>query len=500
MVSLIDPVQIASPLVLTLDIGTSSSRAMLFDRHAQPVPGLLVQTPNPLRTTPDGGSEFDPAELLGNVVEVIDQLLQQAGPLASQIRGVAVATFVTNFMGLDAAGQPITPVFTYADIRCAPDAEALRAEFDLATVHDRTGCRIHSAYLPARFCWLARTQPDLLKQVKCWLSLGEYLLWEFFGERRVSYSVASWTGLLNRRELAWDQEWLAHLPVEEAQLSPLVDVDQPLQGLRAEWARRWPALKDATWFPAIGDGAAANLGSGCTGPERLALTIGSTGAMRVAIRHSIQTVPAGLWLYRLNRTYALLGGATTEGGNVFAWLNETLQLPADIERELAQMSPAAHGITVLPFVAGERAPGWHDEARASLVGLSLNTRPLDILRAGLEGVAYRFALIYRSITSELPKEHQIIGSGSALLNSPAWMQIIADVLGRPLTASAEREATSRGAALLALEAIIPGVIAANPAATGKTYTPNPDHHLHYQAAIEKQLELYDKLILNTAHS
>jgi gluconokinase len=497
---MVDPTAVDAPLILTLDIGTSSTRAMLFDRQAQPLPGFLAQTSNQLLTTPDGGSEFDPTELLQNVVEVIDQVLQQAGSLASQIRGVAIATFVTNFLGLDTAGKPATPVFTYADIRCAPDAETLRLEFDLTAVHDRTGCRIHSAYLPARFRWLARTQPDLLKRVKYWLSLGEYLFWEFFQERCASFSVASWTGLLNRRELTWDREWLAHLPLEETQLSPLVDVDQPVQGLRTEWARRWPALKDVPWFPAIGDGAAANLGSGCTGPERLALTIGSTGAMRVAISHSIQTVPAGLWVYRLNRTYALLGGATTEGGNVFAWLNDILQLPDNIETELAQMLPAAHGLTVLPFVAGERAPGWHDEARASFVGLSLNTQPLDILRAGLEGVAYRFALIYRSIAPELPKDHRIIGSGSALLSSPVWMQIIADVLGRPLIASAEREATSRGVALLALEALIPGVIVANPAATGKTYTHNPDHYARYQAALEKQIEIYDKLILNRTHN
>jgi gluconokinase len=483
------------PLILTLDIGTSSTRAMLFDRHAQPVPGLLAQIPNELRSTPEGGSEFDPAGLLKGMVEVIDQLLLEAGPLAVQISGVAIDTFVTNFMGLNEAGEPVTPVFTYADIRCAPDAEALREKFNMAVVHDRTGCRIHSAYLPARFHWLARTQPELLKTVKYWLSLGEYLFWEFFRERRASYSVASWTGLLNRRDLIWDREWLTHLPLEEEQLSPLVDVDQPVQGLREEWARRWPALKNVPWFPAIGDGAAANLGSGCTGPDRLALTIGSTGAMRVALNHQIEKVPPGLWVYRLNRTYALLGGATTEGGNVFAWLNQILQLPDDTEAELARTAPTAHGLIVLPFVAGERAPGWHDEARASFVGLSLNTRPIDMLRAGLEAVAYRFALIYQSIAPELPDDHQIIASGSGLLSSPTWMQIMADVLGRPLTASAEQEATSRGIAILALNVLLSDS-EDRPAATGATYYPNSDYHALYQRGLEKQLELYNKLILN----
>lgn len=489
--------QVSPPLILTLDIGTSSTRAMLFDRYARPASEILAQRPNQLRTMPNGGSEFDPAELLAGIVSVIDQLLQQAGPLVEHIGGVAIDTFVTNLMGLDKSGQPVTPVFTYADIRCADDAELLRQEFDLATVHDRTGCRVHSAYWPARFRWLARTQPDLLKQARYWLSIGEYLFWEFFQERRVSYSVASWTGLLNRRQLAWDQAWLACLPLAEEQLSLLVDADQPVQGLKSEWANRWPALKDIPWFPAIGDGAAANLGSGCTGPERLALTVGSTGAMRVALSHHIEVVPEGLWVYRLNRHYALLGGATTEGGNVFGWLNEILRLPPNVEAELAKMSPTGHGITVLPFVAGERAPGWHDEAQASLIGLSLNTRPLDILRAGLEGVAYRFALIHQSISPELPPDHQIIGSGSGLLNSPAWMQIMADVLGRPLTASAESEATSRGIALLALEALRPGTIAQNPAAAGKTYYPNDEYHRRYQAALAEQVRLYNKLILDS---
>ena len=129
--------------------------------------------------------------------------------------------------------------------------------------------------------------------------------------------------------------------------------------------------------------------------------------------------------------------------------------------------------------------------------MTLNTRPLDILRAGLEGVAYRFALIHQSIAPELPPDHQIIGSGSGLLSSPAWMQMMADVLGRPLIASAEREATSRGIALLALETLLPGVIAQNPAATDKTYFPNDEYHRRYQTALVEQVGLYNKLILDS---
>ena len=484
---------IATPLILTLDIGTSSTRATLFDAQAQSVPGMQAQIPYEVHTTPDGGAEFDPAELLAEVVQAIDQLLELAGPLGQRIAGVALDTLATTMLGLDSAGRPVTPLYTYADTRSTADAAALRAELGgMAAAQDRTGCLIHSAYWPARFRWLARTQPDLLKRVAYWVSFGDYLFQEFLGQRRVSYSIASWTGLLNRSELVWDQEWLSFLQLDQNQLSSVVDVDQPVSGLQGVWAGRWPALKEIPWFPAIGDGAAANIGSGCTGPQRVALTIGTTGAMRVALTLPPAQVPEGLWIYRVDRQRALVGGATTEGGNVFAWLSQTLQLPPDTEEALARLAPAAHGLTVLPFVAGERAPGWRSDAKASLINFTLNTQPIEILRAGLEGVAYRFALIHQRLTPHLPPEHQLIASGSGLLNSPVWIQIMADVLGRPVIASAEKEATSRGVAVLALEAL--GLAQDLPAALGQIYQPDETHHIQYQEALNKQVEAYNRLV------
>jgi gluconokinase len=368
----------------------------------------------------------------------------------------------------------------------------------MALAHNRTGCVIHTSYLPARFRWLARTQPHWFHAAASWVSIGEYLLHQFLGRRVASYSVASWSGLLNRQELAWDAEWLARLPISAEQMSPLGDIDQPLQGLLPLWADRWPMLQAVPWFPAIGDGAAANIGSGCDSPNRVALTIGSTGAMRVVVDPGLEAVPDGLWLYRVDRKRGLLGGATTEGGNLFGWLRQTLQLPptAELERLLMSRRPAGHGLTVLPFVAGERAPGWREDARASLAGFTLHTDPVGIVQASLEAIAYRFALIYRRISPHLPagQQSQIIASGGGLLSSPAWLQIMADVLGEPLFALEEKEATSRGLALLALEQL--GVIAgpsALPPAMGQTYTPNPHHREAHQEALERQVRFYETM-------
>lgn len=495
--------------ILTLDVGTSSTRAILFDEQARPVPDCLAQTPNQLETAGDGTAIFDAEHLLHNVVETIDQVLQLSGDRAEAIGAVTMATLVSNVLGTDRAGQPLTPVYTYADTRNAPDAAALREELRAqgrVAAHDRTGCLIHTSYLPARFRWLQRDEPELLERVDHWLSIGEYLLWQFLGERAVSYSVASWTGLLNRRELTWDAEWLEQLPVSDTHLSPLIDVDEPMRGLDGEWALRWPALRNVPWFPAIGDGAAANLGSGCGALQqrdaaRVALTIGTTGAMRMVVdaeRAAEVAVPDGLWLYRIDAKRALLGGATTEGGNLYAWLRKTLQLPEtdEIEEQLRQRPPATHGLTMLPFIAGERAPGWDDDARASLLGFTLHTTPLDILQSGLEGVAYRFAQIYQRIVSSLAPtmETQIIASGGALLSSPAWLQIMADVLNQPVVSLEEQEITARGLALLALQQL--GLVRDSTAlepALGRTYQPDAERHAAHLDALQQQVDFYKRL-------
>ena len=491
-----------APYVITIDVGTSSTRAILYDSRAGVVDACVAQRATQAETSADGGAVFQAGDILSAVVAVIDQVMVSAGNRAGQISAVAMDTLVGNVLGVDAEGNPLTPAFTYADTRNAADAQELRRELGpdgMREAHDRTGCLIHSAYLPARFRWLQRTRPELLAKAVRWVSLGEYVYFRLFGKWCVSYSVAAWTGMLNRRELAWDREWLDLLPVTADRLSPLGDLSTPMIGLVDEWRSRWPSLSDVPWLLAIGDGAAVNVGSGCDSPEHIALTVGSTGAMRVVIDPDLEKMPSGLWLYRVDARRGLLGGATTEGGNLYGWLRDAFVLPDahTLEQTMQNRPPDAHGLTVLPFISGERAPGWREDARAVIQGISLHTAPADIVQACLEAIAYRFAIIYGRILPNLPKgeNHDIIASGGGLLGSPAWMQIFADVLGEPVNALREQETTSRGLALLALEYL--GVIerpADLPPQTGEAYLPDAQHHAVYRAAVVRQADLYARLL------
>ena len=491
------PKQAESPLILSLDIGTSSVRAAVFDRLGRAVEGLEARQRHDVRTTKKGASETDADGLLERVWRCIDEVLGRMGHLRDQVRGVGICTFVGNILGIDGDRRAITPLTTYADTRSEGEVVKLRVEFDETVVHDRTGCHFHPAYLPAFFRWFVRDQKELFQRVARWVSIGEYLELKLFGDAAVSFSVASWSGLLDRHKLAWDEPLLHALPVRLEQLSRLTDSNIARQGLIPRFAARWPTLRDLPWFPALGDGATANVGSGCVSSMRVALTVGTTSAMRAVVDSSIAHVPAGLWCYRVDGRRSLPGGALSEGGSVFAWMKDLLQLGdlTRLETTLATMDPDAHGLTVLPFLAGERSPGWQGHARGTVHGLSQATTPLDILRAGLESVAYRIALVFELLQPLLPAEPRIVASGGALLSSPTWLHIMTDVFNRPVAVSEVQEASGRGAALLALESL--GVLSdleRAPDFIGTIHYPDERHHERYREAMERQKKLYEKLV------
>jgi gluconokinase len=275
----------------------------------------------------------------------------------------------------------------------------------------------------------------------------------------------------------------------------LCDAYDAFAGLQGKFAQRWPALASVPWFPCVGDGVTSNIGSGCSVPERWAVQVGTSGALRVLLPRAAERIPRGLWEYRLDGQYTLLGGALSEGGNVLAWLRDTLGDNAGkLEAEAAAMEPDSHGLTFLPYVAGERSPGWDSAARAAISGISLATRPAHLYRAAQEAIAYGFGAVYDLMCEVQPEPEQVVASGGALLYTQGWAQIMADVLGRPVTASGEEEASARGAALVALKGL--GAVSSfdeHPAALGKRYLPDASRHEVYVRARERQRAMYGAL-------
>ena len=485
------------PFVLTLDVGSSSLRIGLFDARGRTIVGTETKTEYAAQTDSAGGVYFDAATLLETVTDGITHALDTCASLTRDIRAVAIDTFWHSLIGVDNAGNALTPILTWADTRSHADALALHKEIIPEAIHRRTGSLIHATYWPTKLRWLARTDSTTFGRVARWLSFGEYLYLHLFGQPRISFSMASGTGLFDQAACVWDAEMLRVCDVRADQLSPLDTADEPLTGLKEPYASKWPALTNIGWYPAYGDGATSNIGSGCFTPERIAVNIGTSGAMRIAWqRDDLTDVPMSLWCYRIDRQRLLIGGALSNGGNVYAWLHKTLAytMHDGEEAALAQMQPDAHGLTVLPFLAGERAPGYAANARATFSGINLETTPRDIMRASLEAVMYRFYAVYTELCKVAPDAQDVVVSGKALLSSAMWQHVLGDVLNQPIQPSCETEATSRGAALLVLERL--GVLELKNAEFDyeQTYRPNADNHTIYQNAIARQNHLYDLLI------
>jgi gluconokinase len=440
--------------VLSLDVGSSSTRACVYDERGREV-GEQAQRKYEARHARDGSAELDADQL----VAATRAVLKEAGEGHDAI---GISCFMHSLLLLDERDRPLTPVLLWQDRRAANQAEELARRLDEDAVHTRTGCVFHPSFWPAKLAWLRAERPELLERARRVVSLADYVFLALTGELRTTLSTASGSGLLHLHRRRWDEDLLAELGVDEDLLPPLGD--EPV----------------GTTHPPLADGPCSNLGAGCTTADRAALNIGTSGALRIVHEGDPEPRP-GLFCYLVDGRRVVEGGAVSDGGNLYAWLERTLRLENAEPRE-----PDAHGLTFLALLGGERSPGWNPRATGAIAGLAFDTDAADLLQAGLEAVAYRIA----ESADRLPEVREVVATGHALLASPEWTQVFADVLGRPVTASAVAEGSARGAAVHVLErmGIEPEV-----APLGRVHEPDAERTEVYAAARERQRNLYERL-------
>jgi gluconokinase len=482
--------------VLAVDIGTSSIRATVYGQGLQPLrPGAQIRYR--WRTGSDGSVEAPAAAIERAVAEAIDGALDG---MRSRVDAVAIAAFWHSLIGVDAQGRAATGVMPWSDMRSGREVDALREQLDERAIHARTGCRLHASYWPARLRWFAEREPKTFRRVRRWTTFPAYLERRWLGRAAESRSQASATGLFVHASGAWDHELCVACGLSPDHLERIVDLDDPGGAPSAAIARRWPQLRDARWIPAAGDGALNNVGANCTVPGRAALMIGTSGALRqLWPAERRQAVPFELWRYCLDRRRDVVGGALSNGGNFVAWMRQTFgldtapQAATRMDAAIARVPPDSHQLTVLPFLAGQRSPDYPAEAFGTIAGLRLTTTREDIVRAGLEAVAYRFADVMQDLVRVAPVT-RLVATGTALTASRVWPQILADALGCALSVPRESELTSRGAAILAFEQLGAPTRDRDPS-IARVFHPDPRTHATYRAAAERQQRLRRALVV-----
>ena len=480
----------AAPYILAVDVGSTGTRSGIYDVRARPVKGYRNKVAHAFTQLANGTSTIDADQVTAEIREVIGEVL--AG-FPHPIAGVAIDTFASSLVGVDADGAAITPCYTYADSRSAPQVNYLKSILNEDDTQQRTGTRQHTGYLPSRFLWLKQNDRATFDRVRSWMSLGEYAWLRIIGTTAAGTSTAAWTGMLNRSEGTWDATLLDLVGVPAERLSPIASPSQPLTPLTSV-SRTWPPLAGAVWFAPISDGHSQSIGAGSVDTSRMVLSAATSGAMRVLVPGDLDNLPRGLWCNRIDETSSILGGALNDVGRAVTWLESTLRLPEEDERARLLLAEPVPGLpVVLPWFSGERSTGWVGEARAVLHRVSAATTASDLYRATIEGVALSYIRMLKDLVTVAGRPSEIIATGRVTADLPGLMQVVADASGIPVTPLTLKRSTLRGTALHTLPFLAPGVEPAE-APTGETYHPHVDRLPYYHRRSERFQVLYDKVI------
>jgi gluconokinase len=437
--------------VLALDFGTSSARALVLDEEANPVPDALARHRVRLTVDDRGAAELSPRVYLDGVIRCLDEL-RDDGHLDG-ITDVVASTQWHSLLAVDSSLEPISSLLTWADTRAAGDS--LPEIPDPVDWHRRTGTWIHATYWSRKAPWLLRQLSQTPARL---LGLPEFVYGTLLGDSGASASSASGTGLFAWAKNTWDDEAVTsvHIPPD---LLPALLPDDWTGELTSQWRQRWPQLAGARWHPPLGDGAAANLGSGCIDPSAVAITIGTSAAVRVVQPAAAAAdVPPALWRYRVDRERVVSGIAFSAGGEIFAWAKDVLQLPLGPDGEtigIGNVPIGCNGVTVLPYLAGTRAPRAVPAGSGVIAGLSLGTDQVEVVAAAIEGMCFEIASGLETLVGLLTESGhgstpEVVGGGGGLEQSRFWQRRLAAAIGGRLRMANVPETAARGAAMLHL--------------------------------------------------
>ena len=445
--------------ILSIDQGTTSSRAVVFDRAGQPV--AIAQREFAQHFPQPAWVEHDANEIWQSQLAVMQEALSRAGISAAQLRAIGLTNQrETTVLWDRQTGEPVAPAIVWQDRRTVAQCEALRAVGLADKITRKTGLVLDAYFSGTKLAWLLDHVPGARARAErgelAFGTVDSWLVWQLTGGRvhATDPSNASRTMLFNLKRGAWDAQLLAMLNIP-AEVLPQV---LPSCGLVAETdaALLGVSVPVAGW---AGDQQAALFGQACFAPGMAKNTYGTgcfmlmnTGDKPVASRHQLLSTVA--WQGPVDAArpvaYALEGSVFMAGATV-QWLRDGLQIirsAADVEA-LAASVPDTGDVFLVPAFAGLGAPDWDAQARGTLLGMTRGTGRAHIARAALEAIALQTADVFQAMSADsgLPLTELRVDGGAS--RNDLLMQIQANVLGVPVVRSRVSETTALGAAYLA---------------------------------------------------
>lgn len=449
--------------VLTIDIGTTSAKVLIvsekgkvaasaqeFYRTEFPLPGFAVQ---------------DPDVVVNGILKIIKQATDQFNSLSPNlvtsssrhIISIGVSSAMHSMMAIDQKGRPLTPLILWSDMRSTSQAKQLQKSAIGKEIYNATGTPIHPMSPLCKLMWMREHEPELVAKAWKFISIKEYLFHVLCGSFHVDYSVASSTGLFDVHKLNWSDAALNIAGISADKLSECVSPYNNSLRIKKDLANTLGLSSEIPVVPGASDGCLAHIGSNALAKGRLSLTIGTSGAVRMASRTYSPDKQQRTFNYRLDEEMFISGGATNNGTVLLNWFcknfysGKTVDI-VEFAKVASTVEAGANGLVFLPYVFGERAPHYNPDLRGVFFGLAQHHTQAHLMRSLIEGICLEIRSIVESIEQSIEQVTDILASGG-FVRSAEWLQLMANVLQKSITLHDVNDASSLGAAMMAFKSL-----------------------------------------------
>lgn len=483
-----------------LDIGTTGCKLTLYKSEGDFV-GNAYREYNVTRR--DGYHEIDPEIIWSSVTEVIRECAEKYGAPDA----IGVTSFGESFAALDEDGKVLFPAMIYTDVRGDEETEAICRGCGEAALTRAVGVKPNKMFSLPKLLWIKNHRPDVYARIKRVLLMQDFIVYRLSGKAQIEYAVAARTMALDIREKCWYAPAFRAAGIDPALFSAPVPAGTVAGNILPEQAKALGLKAQTLIVTGAQDQIAAALGAGVLVPGQAVDGTGTVECITPVFDH----VPESEKLYE--EGYSVVPFATPgnyvcyalsfTGGAVLKWYRDQLSGRAADEAAKegknvyayldAHVPEAPTGLYVLPHFAGAANPYMDSGSRAAILGLTLETTAFDIYKALMEGVTYEIMTNVRHLEDFgiTPEELTATGGGAG---SPVWLQIKADILGRPVRAVKAKEAGAAGTCMMVAVAagIYPDLAAAKEkfVIPDKTYLPDKDRAAIYRKYFENYQKIY----------
>lgn len=474
-------------LCLVLESSTASAKAMLYDMKSG---DYRVQ----IEPYPAMGSsgEQDPDVVLDTLCRVGKMVCQDE----KNISFIALGSTWHNVLLCDRDMHPLTPVYQWSYTGAADICRDLRKDDAFVDrYYGRTGCMVNAIYPYFKLLHLKDLGVDPAMHIVS--GQGSYNLHGLTGHFATTECVASGTGLLDITLKEFDVQLMCDLGITLDNLGQLVPYDHSFP-LSRTGADLLDLPSGIPVLPANADGGLTQIGSGALREGVMTLSVGTSGALRLTTGAPLLSPRHDTWCYLAPKVW-LSGAATSGACNCVDWFRQSLGATPPSYRDLENgIRDRENPPVFLPFLAGERCPGWDDERSGGFTGLKPWHTYQDMYLGVLEGVLFNLYQCYGSIV-ELNGEPETVMLSGGILKYPFWTQMCADVFGRPVVSCHVEQSSLLGGAMICSEQA--GVLSRledyRPS-TGTLISPDPDSAQLYETKFARYLEAYRRSSDETA--